>query len=81
MEREAPQVRESSCVEREVPDRSAMKREASGCFTVSDSLQQECDALQVASFSLRMGHEVLGLVGREAPITMSDCNDLSAGSE
>ena len=80
VEREAPQVRESSSVGREVPNRSAMKREASGSFTVSGSLQQECDALQMANDSLSMGREVLGLVRREAPITMSDRNDLSAGA-
>ena len=80
VEREAPQVRGSSWVEREVPNRSAMKREASGSLTDSDSLQQECDALQIASDSLNMGREVLGLAGREAPITLSDCNDLSTGA-
>ena len=37
---------------------------------MSDSLQQECDALQMASDSLSMGPEVLGLEGCEAPITM-----------
>ena len=73
-------MRESSCVEREVPNRSAMKCDSSGCFTVSDSLQQECDARRMASDSLSMGREVLGLVGREAPITISDRNDLSAGA-
>ena len=73
-------MRGSSFVEREVHNRSAMKHEASGCLTVSDSLQQECDALQMASDLLNMGREVLGLVGREAPITMSDRNDLSTGA-
>ena len=80
LNREAPQVRESSYAEHEVPNRSPMKREASVCFTVSDSVQQDCDALQMASDSLSMGREVLALVGPEAPITMSDPNDLSAGA-
>ena len=73
-------MRESSCVESEVPNRSAMRCEASGSFTVSESLQQECVALQIASNSLSMGREVLDLVRREAPITMSNRNDLSAGA-
>ena len=34
----------------------------------------------MASDSLNMGREVLGLVGREAPIRMSDRNDLSTGA-
>ena len=73
-------MRGSSWVEREVPNRSAMKHEASGSLTDSASLQQECDALQMASDALNMGRELLGLAGREAPITLSDCNDLSTGA-
>ena len=68
-------MRESSCVEGQFPNKSSMKREASECLTVSDSLQTECDALQMASDLLNKGCELLGLVEREAPNTMNQCSD------